>query len=686
MKIVIIGAGISGLTVAHELAERGHEIHIYEKGNTIGGMARSVRINNEKNAKSISNIPTEHLPSNVKVGSGVPTEHLPSNVKVGSGVPTEHSWRGYGPFYYNCYDILNRIPLNSSVNQQEKFVSENKQYTLEDIKSMNDSGKLVCYYKNEVYDVSNFIDDHPGGGLIKKAANRDLEEVWSELGYEWHNTSGHVKSVLNKYKIGVLSSAKDSFTTTNNILNDKKTVYNNLTETTLDFKLLKNSKSYPNLINKVSYRDLPLIAYYFLRYELSCTERREKYYSIPIKQVFNSKTLTEDTETYLLDFGAGPGLGLDKNTASLGHYMQVISLGLQYPGGWKVMNQPTSEAWFKHWKDYLSSIGVKFHLNQAMEDIIFDNTKVNSTIKGIKIEDKIISADKYVLAVDPATLTKFTSKLNYGLLLNNKGIKTELTEDLNVVNNQIGFVIGFKKKFNYAQNKVNKKDCFVLTDSPNNITFYPQDLHWDSSINLGANIGSLWSGTAILTYESGSLYGKSMTSLTLNELKEEIKHQFLESIDLLAYIAENNNGYQLTDDDFTIIEVFEDWYYDDETKTIKSKNLKWVNTFFNRNSQPKQKLTEQLYLTGGHTKSSLSVWSMESAVEAGKICAAKILGLNNNVIIHKHKPIYGVGLFDLVRKLDYLAYKSGLPHIGLILIIVLIIFSVIFIIKLKKTF
>jgi cytochrome b involved in lipid metabolism len=655
MKIVIIGSGISGLTVAHELAERGHEIHIYEKGNTIGGMARSVRINNENNV-----------------------------IEVDKLLPTEHSWRGYGPFYHNCYNILKRIPLNSII-QQDNFISTEKQYTLKDIKSMNDSGKLICYYKNEVYDVSKFIEDHPGGGLIKKAANRDLEEVWKELGYEWHNTSGQVKSVLNKYKIGVLSLAKEKFTTSNKVLNDKirnKTVYDNLTKTTLDFKLLKNSKSYPNLINKVSYIDLPLIAYYFLRYELSCAERREKYYSIPIKQVFNSKTLTEDTETYLLDFGAGPGLGLDKNTASLGHYIQVISLGLQYPGGWKVMNQPTTEAWLSHWQNYLTNkFNVKFYLNQSMEDIIYDNTKSNPTIAGIKIKGEIITADKYVLAIDPATLTRFIPKINNMLLIDNKSIKTKLTEDLNVVNNQIGFVIGFKKKFNYSNKSKNKKDCFVLTDSPNNITFYPQDLHWDSSINLGSNLGSLWSGTAILTYESGSLYGKSMTSLTLEELKEEIKYQFLESVDLLSYIAENNDGYKLTDDDFTIIEVFEDWYYDDNTKTIKSKNQKWVNTFFNRNSQPTQKLTEQLYLTGGHTKTSLSVWSMEAAVEAGKICAAKILGPNNNVIIHKHRPIYGAGLFDLVRKLDYLAYKSGLPHIGLILIIGLIILVVYIIIN-----
>jgi protoporphyrinogen oxidase len=41
MKVVIIGAGIAGLTVAHELVEKGFEVEVYEKGEVAGGMARS---------------------------------------------------------------------------------------------------------------------------------------------------------------------------------------------------------------------------------------------------------------------------------------------------------------------------------------------------------------------------------------------------------------------------------------------------------------------------------------------------------------------------------------------------------------------------------------------------------------------------------------------------------------------
>ena len=60
MKVNIYGCGLSGLTVAHELVEKGFQVEIFEKAPIGGGMARSFRYDN--------------------------------------GVPTEHSWRGYGPF------------------------------------------------------------------------------------------------------------------------------------------------------------------------------------------------------------------------------------------------------------------------------------------------------------------------------------------------------------------------------------------------------------------------------------------------------------------------------------------------------------------------------------------------------------------------------------------------------------
>ena len=45
-KIVVIGAGISGLSVAWKLSEKGYEVKIIEMDKFIGGLARSIKIEN----------------------------------------------------------------------------------------------------------------------------------------------------------------------------------------------------------------------------------------------------------------------------------------------------------------------------------------------------------------------------------------------------------------------------------------------------------------------------------------------------------------------------------------------------------------------------------------------------------------------------------------------------------------
>lgn len=79
-KVVILGGGIGGMTVAHELAHCApgkYEIHVYEQYERLGGMARSSY--KERN---------------------------------GYRLPTEYSWRVYGPYYNNLRQIFKQIPIN----------------------------------------------------------------------------------------------------------------------------------------------------------------------------------------------------------------------------------------------------------------------------------------------------------------------------------------------------------------------------------------------------------------------------------------------------------------------------------------------------------------------------------------------------------------------------------------------
>lgn len=72
---IVFGAGCAGLSAAHYLNERGFKVIVIETLNVPGGMARSMRYSN--------------------------------------GMPSEYSWRGFGGFYHNTFDVMKKIPVKT---------------------------------------------------------------------------------------------------------------------------------------------------------------------------------------------------------------------------------------------------------------------------------------------------------------------------------------------------------------------------------------------------------------------------------------------------------------------------------------------------------------------------------------------------------------------------------------------
>ena len=73
-KIIIVGAGISGLSCALELIERGYQVEIYELTNTFGGQAKSIKTN---------------------------TCYMP------------YAWRIWSNYYYNFLELASKIPYGN---------------------------------------------------------------------------------------------------------------------------------------------------------------------------------------------------------------------------------------------------------------------------------------------------------------------------------------------------------------------------------------------------------------------------------------------------------------------------------------------------------------------------------------------------------------------------------------------
>ena len=81
--VAILGGGVGGLSAAHELAERGFAVTVYERQATFGGKARSMSV----------------------PGSGTGGR---------KDLPGEHGFRFFPGFYKHITDTMRRIPFHGS--------------------------------------------------------------------------------------------------------------------------------------------------------------------------------------------------------------------------------------------------------------------------------------------------------------------------------------------------------------------------------------------------------------------------------------------------------------------------------------------------------------------------------------------------------------------------------------------
>lgn len=618
MKINIYGGGLSGLTVAFELMDKGHEITIYEKEAIVGGMSKS---------------------------------------KYKNGMPTEHSWRGYGPFYHNMFDILKRIEVTNDCNNIEGL----NLYTKSEISKHNTRDSLWCYYKGDVYDLTSFVNKHPGGSIILKAGGQDLEKVWEEMGVLWHLENNMVKKHLDEMKIGKLREDFDIRVNT-----AEKNLVN------IDFNLLFQEKKTKNYGKNFKVSDILKITYSLSKFVFSNNRSKGDYIKLVKPQIMNN--LSKEAQIYIFDFLSGPGYGFDINSISRGHiclfsYYNIISK-LKGDFKWSVSNKPTNETFINDMVKTIKENGVTVNLNSKLEKINILNEKVdNCIVNGVKCH-----GDIHVFCLDPFSFSDILSKSN---------IDNTYYDKLNTVNNQISFRIGLNKEIRLSPDDKKNVDGFVLVDSAYNITFHSQTDTWCDKKYMENNKGikTLWSGTIIQPFRKGNKYSRSALGLTVDKLKEEIIYDFVNSKDLKDIISNLNNGHNFSNDDIIWFEIYDDWYYNKDIGRLETRNKKWVNNIYNENYRPDGlKQFNNMYIGGAHTRTSVNIWSMEGAIESGKMIAKDIMGPDGDKIYHyKHGKD---PLSRILGILDDVLYYFGLPHI--VDVIIFIIFIIIFLLVLRK--
>ena len=583
--VSIFGGGIAGMTVAHELIEKGFDVIVYEKDDSLGGMVKSKRNN----------------------------------------IPSEHSWRGYAKFYYNALEIMKRIPIKNSCKKESY-----QKISLEEVKKHTTKDNLWTYYNGYVYDITSFVSSHPGGNIILNAGGKNLEEAWNSFNVKWHNNNSRVLKTLEKYKIGVLTMEEEY---------DETTVFDNLSDKELNFLYIEKDKPYDRKLG-ISFYDYPYLFYIFSKCLVS-NKRREYWFDQYFLTYIKDK-VSKDTYNYLMYGISGPGFGFDFNSISLEHFVYFIEQNYQTDSIWKVMMKPTSEAWIDPWKEYLESKGVKFALGKELVKVNYENKNIVSCVLS---DGTIINSDEYCLCINPY------ESIN---VFKNSGMDKLYEQHLSMktINNQIGFYIAFDKKINFPKDK----NAFVIIDSPYNITFYPQDEHWCKNINLGENVKSLWSGTCIFPQEG--------IQLSREKFMEQIVKQIFDSNSLMEMLKEDK-----IKESIVSAEIYDEWIYVDGQ--LESTNKKWVNNVFNEKYRSEQKTDfENFYIGGAHTKTSINIWSMESAVESGKIVSNLILRKNDlkETTLITHESIWIVKVFQNV---DDILYKYNLPNVIDVVVIIL---------------
>ncbi|CAH1968558.1 unnamed protein product [Acanthoscelides obtectus] len=78
-----------------------------------------------------------------------------------------------------------------------------KQFSLEEVKKHSDNKSTWVVIHNNVFDVTAFLNEHPGGEeVLLEQAGKDASEAFEDVGH-----SSDARDLMTKYKIGELIEA-----------------------------------------------------------------------------------------------------------------------------------------------------------------------------------------------------------------------------------------------------------------------------------------------------------------------------------------------------------------------------------------------------------------------------------------------------------------------------------------------
>ena len=333
--------------------------------------------------------------------------------------------------------------------------------------------------------------------------------------------------------------------------------------------------------------------------------------------------------------------------------------------GWLLLRGPSSEFWFEHWEKQLRSAGVEFFYKEALHQL---DVEGRSITRARLSSGREVCADLYILATNPFAAAQIVARTP--ALLHQEPLCKLQALIADGPHIQISFRIAFRQPIVFPRPRTG----VVLSDSEFNITLFAEEQVWSKEVELGDDVQSLWTGTTCTGSVPGRIHMLPVVHCSKEQFIEEVRAQIFacESLDALVRAANGGRGLQ----DFPIerIEVWHEW--DFSAETVRANWPKWVTTTNTQPHLPGQITTIQnLFLAGAHTRTTMDLWSVEAAVESGRLAAQAI---DSRVqVLTQYKPGWLRGL----SALDDVCYRLRAPHLldlllgALALAVVLVVVS-----------
>ena len=540
------------------------------------------------------------------------------------------------------------------------------------------SGLTVAHEFSKLgYKVKVYEANPDAGGFFRSARRKEDQDMPSE--YSWHGMGPWYNNFFELIK---------------EIPFDKHSnLYDNILSRPVEFGLAPNAGTanfgdsnssnvdVKNLFSMTS-KEKWLWSWLMLKAWCSNTRSSHKYSTIKAKEAWRPYLSASTLSTWSSTFG--PWVGSDWCHVSFHHVAHffrkqlVTKYSYRHHGdseggpwdhkartGWLLLNGPSSEVWFDKWVDYLKKQQVEFYWQAPLHRLSFEENKITAAELA---NGETVQADIYVLAVNPFCAADILKRTP---LLENK---PQLNLFRNLVqqgpHTQVSFRIGFKEKMLWPR----KRSALVLSDSAFNLTLFSQEQAWGKRSALGQDIQSLWTVTACVSKVQGPVHGLCLEKCTEEQFLDEVLFQLKQSYALDDLVKKANGGKSWQDFSIVKIKVWHEWEFSPEG--IKSSQPKWVNATNTQQYMPKQKTTiSNLVLAGAHTKTTADVWSIEAAVESGKL-AVKVFEPQVKVTSQSNLLV-----LKILGKIDDFLYYCKLPNVldvGLILIVMLSVSAIAF--------